>query len=47
MEPTLGCIDLGLSNQTTPILVGLIRLNPHLTGLGLQTYWIEVGYLEY
>ena len=47
MEPTLGYTDLGLSNQTTPILVGLIRLTRHLIGIGIQTYWTEVAYLEY
>ena len=26
MEPLMGCIDLGLSNQTTPILAELSRL---------------------
>ena len=36
MEPTLGCIDLELSNQMAPILAGLIRLTPLLIGLGLQ-----------
>ena len=44
MEPTLGYTDLGLSNQTAPILGGLIRLTPPLIGLGPQTYWIELDY---
>jgi hypothetical protein len=44
MEPTLGCTDLGLSNQTAPILAGLIRLTPLLIDLGPQTYWIELDY---
>jgi hypothetical protein len=43
MEPTLGCTDLGLSNQTAPILAGLIRLTP-LIDLGPQTYWIELDH---
>ena len=44
MEPTLGCTELGLSNQTVPILVEFIRLTPHLIGLGRQTYWTRVDY---
>ena len=44
MEPTLGCTELELSNQMTPILAGLIRLTPLLIGLGLQTYWTRVDY---
>ena len=44
MEPTLGYTDLGLLKKTAPILAGLIRLTPHLLGLGLQTYWIELDY---
>ena len=44
MEPTLGYTDLGMSNQTTPILAGLNRLTPLLIGLGPQTYWIELDY---
>ena len=44
MEPTLGCTELGLSNQMALILAGLIRLTPLLIGLGLQTYWTRVDY---
>ena len=31
MEPLMGCTDLGLSNQTAPILAGLSRLTLLLT----------------
>ena len=31
MEPLMGCTDLGLSNQTAPILAGLSRLSLLLT----------------
>ena len=36
MEPLMGCTDLGVSNQTTPILAGLSRLTLLLSDQGFQ-----------
>jgi hypothetical protein len=47
MEPTLGCTNVGLSNQMAPILAGLNRLTPLLIDLELQTYWLELDYLNH
>ena len=44
MEPLMGCIDLGLSNQTTPILALLSHLTLLLAHKGHHICSIDLGY---